>query len=992
MSPTLIGRDEELSALVGALHEARQGQPTLVLLSGEAGIGKTRLLEEFLTRAQASGCRTLGGACLDISAGDLPFLPFRRMLRTLRGEIGDDGLRDLLGPSASDIALLLPNAVLAEGSTVARAAGDSPVHVFELVLQLVDGLADSQPLVVTVEDAHWADRSTLHALAYVLHGLVDRPVLVLVTHRNEDLPDDVEWQGTFTGLVRYRHSHHVALRGLPHELTARLVRSIRPDATDAVVEYAQTWSGGVPLFVEEIVVSAGAGRVTDIPHRIADAVRLRLSGLPDDSRQLVACVAAIGRDVEHSVVAAACGLAPDRLSSAVRAAVDRRVLVYRPPTTYGFRHALTREVAYELLLPSERQVIHAAIATALERDAHRRGSTDVVVLGELAYHWSLADDDHRALTTTVAAARAAARAYAYPESVRLYQHGIELRGRVVMADGERFEGETVSLFDLLSEAAEVAHWAGRNDLTQGLLARALSIADESSDERVVRRLLLDMNSELWAARVERDQANVWIERWGDAATRAAVGSGNLMVQGDYSGSAELARDALELARRAGMTAQEIKAGYLLGLDLVLLGDTDAGLQQLDIALGLARDVGDRDRLVAAYVNKAFALEHDGRWQDALTTSLTGIDEARSLGAEASDAVLLWSNAASELIRLGRLGEAEALLAEAFERRPAAGVEVMLVIYGVEVATARGDFQEANRRLARLPARTNADDYQTVGQLAAVQAELLLWTHRPDDALGVLDEALSALGDDDPQLIARLVWLRLRAAADRIAQRPPHDGGQRIADLAVAQDFLDRVNRLAARPASRGAAAEIAAYQRLDEAEHARLSAPTEDGPWRIAGEVWAGTPSVLAYCLVQEATALGVGGQRRLAGARLRAAREIASHHGLGAILGSVDGLSAAFRLRTDLASPQQPPATAQPVVPFNLTARESQVLQLLAEGLSNRRIARALSVPGRTMSESTASVHVSRILAKLGVTSRTEAAALAHRSGLVAPTAQDTS
>ncbi len=985
VSPRLIGRDEELSTLLAALHAARQGQPTLVLLSGEAGIGKTRLLDEFLARAQSAGCRTLSGACLDIAAGDLPFLPFRRMLRTLRAEIGDDGLQELLGASAPDIALLLPSAV--EGAhPVANAAGDSPVHIFELVLQLVDRLASKQPLVVSVEDAHWADRSTLHVLAYVLEGLVDRSALLIVTHRNEDLPNDIDWQSNFSGLARHRHAHRVELVGLGPESTANLVRSIQREASDGLVEYAQRWSGGIPLFIEEIVGSTGDGQVTDVPHRIADAVRLRLSGLPDDSRQLVACVAALGRDVEHRVIAAAAGLPPDRLAAAVRAAVDRRVLVFHPPSTYGFRHALTREVAYGLLLPSERQAVHASVAAALDSDAQRRGGDDAVVLGELAYHWSLADDDARALTTTVAAARAAARAYAYPEAVRLYENGIELLSRMVLADGVRSNDEAIREFELLAEAAEVAHWAGRNDVTQYFIERALSIADQSHDEAVVRRLLLDMNSDLWAARADLDQANAWIERWGDAATRAVVASGNLMVRGDYAGSAALARDALELARRAGMPAQEIKAGYLLGLDLVLLGDTDAGLEQLDVAVSRAREVGDRDRLVAAYANKAFALERAGRWPDALTTSLEGIDVARSLGADSSDAILMWSNAASEHLRLGQLDEAQAVLADAFERNPSAGVQVMLVIYGVELATARGDFDEANRMLAMLPeARLADDDYQTVGQLAAARAELLLWKHLPDAAVAVLDEVLAALVDDDPQLIARLIWLRIRAEADRIARHSQPETDSRTPAIAVAQSCADRLVRLVARPAGDGAAIELAAYQRIVEAEQARVRDPTADGPWRVAGDAWGDTPAMAAYCALQEAAALGLAGQRKAAGTRLRATAELAGRHGFAGIQTSVEGLASAFRVRLDVDLPRQASAGQRPTAgPFNLTNREAQVLQLLAQGLSNRRIARALSVPGRTMSESTASVHVSRILAKLGVSSRTEAAALAHRSGLV--------
>ena len=152
-----------------------------------------------------------------------------------------------------------------------------------------------------------------------------------------------------------------------------------------------------------------------------------------------------------------------------------------------------------------------------------------------------------------------------------------MRWRCVDDGAERQRAEAVTEFELLCEAAEAAHWANQTAQTQDYLERALTVATKGNDEATARRLLLALNNDLWLAMADRNQANAWIDRWGDASTRASVAAGNAMVAGDYAGSAELARDALELARRAGTQSQQVKAGYLLGVDLVMLGDVDQGL-------------------------------------------------------------------------------------------------------------------------------------------------------------------------------------------------------------------------------------------------------------------------------------------------------------------------------------------------------------------------------------------------------------------------------
>jgi DNA-binding CsgD family transcriptional regulator/tetratricopeptide (TPR) repeat protein len=975
VSPALIGRDDELSALVGALHEARQGQPTLVLLSGEAGVGKTRLLEEFLARATAAGCRTLGGACLDISVGDLPFVPLRQVVRTLEREFGIDGLRQLLGDSWPDVGLLLPSAGGPPGSE--RSGGQA--RTFDLALHLVDQLARERPLVLAIEDLHWADRSSIDVLTYVIRGLADRPVLLVATYRDEDQPDMVEWRSGFAELARHRHTVRLALTGLSDPQTDALVRALRPDADPDVVRFAQTRSGGIPFLVEEFVAAAAAGRLDQIPSRLADMLRLKLAALPPDAQAIVKCVATLGREVDHHVVVTAAQVPADRVGAAVNAAVNRHVLEWYPPSRYGFRHAYARDVAYGTMLPAERIAMHAAVAAALEPDAQQADSADAVVLGELAFHWLQAGDDDSAYEPCVAAARAATRAYAYPEAVRHYEHALGIIHRRVPTSS----AELATEFELLCEAAEAAHWANQTAQAQTYLERALTVATEGNDEAIARRLLLALNNDLWLAMADRRQADAWIDKWGDAATRASVAAGDRMVAGDYAGSAELARDALELARRAGTQTQEVKAGYLLGVDLVMLGDVDRGLAVLEQARELAHQTGDRSLLIAVYVNTCFVLDHEGRIEEGLAAALDGIEVARSLGASSSDGGLLWVNAAHELVKLGRLDEAVVLIDEALEQTPPPGVAAMLTLYGAELATMRGEIEDALAALEALASDLRIQDYQVVGQLAGARAEALLWKGRPAAARRVLDEVLAELSEDDPRLIAHLIWLVVRADADLVAANPT-DAELVAAAGQHADATLERAAALASKSVGPGASAETLAYLALAEAEHARLRDPRDATAWQAAGKSWPSNPYLAGYCLLAEGSALGMAGQRKAASERLRDAHRIATDRGFGAIVRAADGLAQAFRVKIAASTPASvDEGDALPSM-FHLTAREAEVLRLLADGHSNRVIARRLSTPGRSMSESTASVHVSRILAKLGVASRTEAAALAHRSGFV--------
>ena len=237
-------------------------------------------------------------------------------------------------------------------------------------------------LVVAIEDLHWADRSSIDVLTYVIRGLADRPMLLVATYREEDQPDGVEWRSGFAELARHRHTTRLALTGLSDPQTDELVRALFPDADPDVVRFAQARSGA----------SLSWWRSSWQPRRrrprgiraARGHVRLKLAELPPDAQAIVKCIATLGRDVDHRVVAAGSRWRPIA-SGAVSAAVSRRVIEWYPPSRYGFRHAYARDVAYGTMLPAERIAMHAAVAGALEAASHRSDSADAVVLGETGF-------------------------------------------------------------------------------------------------------------------------------------------------------------------------------------------------------------------------------------------------------------------------------------------------------------------------------------------------------------------------------------------------------------------------------------------------------------------------------------------------------------------------------------------------------------------------------------------------------------------------------
>src|SRR6266487_365883 len=360
-SPVLVGRSGQLSALDAALAEAGRGHPSAVMVGGEAGVGKSRLVREFAERSRGTGARVLTGGCLELGADSLPFTPFTAVLRELVRDLGAAGVASLLpGGSSPELARLLPEFGTPAGPDEAGAAR---ARLFEQMLLVLEHLAEAGPVVLVIEDMHWADRSSRDLLAFLIRnqGSLDG-VLILATYRSDDL-----------------HRTH-PLRPLLAEL----------DRIDWVTRM-------------------------DLARLTRQETGLLMAGLrrlPEETQEVVRVASAGGERIGHGLLTAVTGLDGAALGRALRPAVAANVLLAESDD-YVFRHALIREAVHDELLPGERGQVHSRFAEVIAADPA------LVMPGraaaEQAWHWFAAHDAPRALVSAWQAAGQASRSLAYAE-------------------------------------------------------------------------------------------------------------------------------------------------------------------------------------------------------------------------------------------------------------------------------------------------------------------------------------------------------------------------------------------------------------------------------------------------------------------------------------------------------------------------------------------------------------------------------------------------
>jgi predicted ATPase len=474
-SPTFVGRVEELELLEAARVRAADGEPAVVLVGGEAGVGKTRLVAELTSRCLADETQVVAGGCVPVGDGALPYAPIVEALRALLADLGADAMRGLVGPAWPEVARLVP--ALGEPDRSGLSDQIAQARLFELLLGLFGRLSEKEPLVLVVEDLHWADRSTRELLGFLTRNLRRERLLLVMTYRNDE-PGQQQLGPYLAELDRAGRVKRLELDRLDQvQTTTQLVGILGAAPAAELVDAVFARSEGNPFFTEELAAAVRAGSQA-LPATLRDLLRGRVQALPQPAQQVLGVVAVAGRPVPHRLLAKVAGLDDPHLDAALRAGVTHQLLVIRPHQDgYDLRHALLREVIGTDLLPGERTRLHAAFARVLAELPELANASPAVATAELAAHWDAAGQPAQALAARVRAGLAAEHAHAFAEATRHYQRALELWERVP----EPSQAAGLDLVDLLTRAAEAVAFSGAAQRAVELVEDALGRVDADAE-------------------------------------------------------------------------------------------------------------------------------------------------------------------------------------------------------------------------------------------------------------------------------------------------------------------------------------------------------------------------------------------------------------------------------------------------------------------------------------------------------------------------------
>jgi DNA-binding NarL/FixJ family response regulator len=993
-SPVLVGRIEQLAVLEGALGPSRRGGSSVILVGGEAGVGKSRLVSEFAGRARAAGARVLTGGCVELGTEGLPFAPFTAVLRELVRDLGAGGVAALLpGGVTRDFARLLPEFGPADsdaGDIVARA------RLFEQMLALLERLADAGPVVLLIEDAHWADRSTRDLLAFLIgRQQVLDGVLIIVTYRSDELHRTHPLRPLLAELARLNWVERMDLARLDRRHADELVaRILGREPEPSLAERVYLRADGNPLFVEELLCDCADGRLNEaLPESLRELLLVAVRRLPEQTQEVLGAASAGGQRSGHALLATVTGLDDDALSRALRPAVAANVLT-ADADGYAFRHGLIKEAILDDLLPGDCTRLHTKFAAALQANPGLVPPGRAVI--EQAYHAFAAHDTVLALAASWHAAEEAGRALAHMEQLALLGRVLELWDKV--PDAEQRIG--ASHLSVLERAARVAGPAEEHERGAAFASAALNEVDPAA-EPARAALLLEMRA-LQRGHSGNDEVLADLQTALDlvppgvadaARARVLVTMATHAAQPYGPEALAALEEALTLARQASDATTEAAALLELAVLRSWAGDNRAALEMLAHARTAAGRAGAYDSLLRAVIEESHVLEGMGEHEQAAKVALAGIASAQDYGLARSSGTFLAINVAESLFSLGRWDEALDVIGHALALSPAQqDIRAALCQLAGEIALRRGDLAGAAESAATARAALGPGGYRHSGQyqipLARLDIELLMAEGQPAAALAAASNAADRL---DLALDPRYAWPLLAAAARGVTATARAAGRDR-ALAGQAAGLLARLHALAAQMPAHGPVQQAdwlafsAEALRAREAVRTAPAAPAAaagraeqeiSAAWDAAAAAWerVGQPYPLAVALLAAAKAALAAGYRDGAAGRLQRAAELADNLAARPLAVEIGVLARNARIRP---THGQVARSATAATPFGLTARELEVLRLVAQGQSNPEIAARLFISAKTVS-----VHVSNILAKVGVSSRGEAAAAAHRMHL---------
>ncbi|WP_281274023.1 ATP-binding protein [Sphaerisporangium album] len=955
VSPVFVGREDELRTLSEAFEQARKEAASAVLLGGEAGGGKTRLVTRFADEAACAGAHVLAGGCVELSTEGLAYAPFTAALRQLVKEMGATEVAALLPDGAArDLARLLPEFGEPSGDPETGRA-----RLFEQFLTLLIRLAERRAVILVIEDIHWADRSSRDLIAFLSRNLRTSPVLMILTYRSDELHRQHPLRPVLAELGRVDGVVRLDLPRLSKPEVAAQIAGILGDTPEfALVEQVYQRSEGIPLFVEALMEREDD---CNVPESLHDLIIGSVERLPEETQRVLRVAAAGGNRVGHRLLRAVTDLSDVDLENALRPAIARNVIQVADGGTYVFRHALIREAVHEEMLPGEHNRIHARFAEEIDRDRKLVPPGRAAI--EIAHHWYSARDHLWALISAWEASGKAANAFAYTEQIQLLERVLALWDRVPDA-AERINVDQTTILEMASEAAVIS---GETDRGLKFVKGALAELDETVEPERVAHLLV-RRSQLKTDKGRRGGLEDlrYAERlvpW-PGYTRAHVltklGSFLMFTNQTAEGSA-LTNEALAIARDIGDECLEAELLTNLALGQSLTGDLEAAYRTNERAAEIGRGLRTARIVLRALANNVDSLDNLGRSEQAVELALEGEALARQYGRYRVNGTFIANNRAEALDSLGRWDEAVEVIEQALAMDPIPRTRGHLIRGRADIAAARGETDLLERILAEIGAMQGepaefAQEWMTDARLLI---ELHLLRGDPLQALKVTEALLSESGGTQHSSKPMLGW-RILALSRRVCEAAA------VTSPGAARDVRATAMALAASLDSHGPVTEAFRLSFSGDFEAAEAA-------WRHLGR-----PYPRARAMTDIAAAAAKAGDRETASARLAEAHVIASALGARPMVTEIEALGR--RVGTTFAEsvPAEPGDASGTTT--DLTPRETEVLRLVAAGRSNRDIAAELFISAKTVS-----VHVSNILAKLGVSTRLEAAAAAHRQSLLA-------
>ena len=984
-----IGREAQLEELGELVERARGGESVTVFLVGDAGIGKSRLVREGITRFAEPNDVVAIGHGVELAGGELPYGMVADSLRSLVRDLGVQRVRAAAGEGETALAALCP--ALGVGAASVDRASLLPAYV-----TMVEALAADRLMWLVVEDLHWADVSSRDLLSYLIRVMGPGRLLTIVRVRPPDPDPAPDVLDLVANLTRWAGVHRRPLEPLANHDVADLVSDLTdgvaaPRLLDRVVDMSQ----GNPLLAEQLVAAGDFEAAGSVPETLLTPTVTRLRRLDPDTRRLLQLASLADGHLSHGLLRrafAGTGAAEDgRFDAAIRAALDAQLLRFDPNIRgYTFPHALLRWAVETTVHPVDRLHGHRRWAELLAQGA----TTDPELLFAAAHHWAETDADPEAFEAALGAVDHAERLHAWGEMATLLSRALALWDR--LPDPEtRTGGRRDRLLSRFLIACALAGWWRRAcEVLDAELHRPQSAGLPRLDLLALRFMRAKLGG--YAGEpgnpATMEEALAHVEEFLASAEPAAYtipllwGTGWRLRYADPALSLRLHERALELAGKAGSPRHLVGSVGNLALSYAQRGLFEEGLA---LCRREAAATDDPEVVRAIDLQCEELLHHSGDFTSAL--AITERELAQMPSPHLDPTAWLYALYAQyrNLVALGRWSRAEEVYARAcqFGVSDDNQTDLQLHALGALLACHQGNLETAAERAAHArsllgaPPECADGDIVTLiveggdayGTIAHIEAEVAA-------ARGDLDAASNQLVPmlDPPSIETRgLLWpialSAVRVAADR-ARRPSRlsadSDDETEAALRKIHSVVERLPRAGPLYSARHlqATADLARCRRRDDAD-----------AWRRAAEAWrsVGEPHQLGWANLHLAAALVVAGRRDQAHDPLAEAGDIAESLGAGPLRAGVVDLARRTRIATGLAAETGRRESSRLA---RLTARELEVLEQLARGKTNEEVAAALFI-----SPKTASVHVSRILAKLGVSSRAKAAAIAYEEGLLA-------